>query len=119
MRGQLVRMLTRDRVKGGTLAVVANIGTTIAAYEAATRAQGQVPANAMPDGRAVLADDGAAITLTLYSDTGAVAGATLLPARAAAIAGELVAAARVMTKPEISSAFGVGHSAPEEEATTP
>lgn len=44
-------------------------------------------------GRAILADDGEAITPTLYPEAGAVAAVTLTPRRAVALASELIAAA--------------------------
>jgi hypothetical protein len=50
-------------------------------------------------GRAVLADDGAAITLTLYGEAGAAASVTLAPRRAVALAGELIRAALRRMRP--------------------
>jgi hypothetical protein len=44
-------------------------------------------------GRAVLADDGTAIRLTLHPEAGAATAVTLAPHRAIALAGELTAAA--------------------------
>jgi hypothetical protein len=68
MRGGLVNWLVRDGIEDGTLSLLANVGTAIEVYLAA-----EPPPDMVATGRAVLSDDGAAITLTLYTEVGAVA----------------------------------------------
>jgi hypothetical protein len=53
----------------------------------------ETPAEWKPACRAVVADDGQTIRLTLYAETGAVAAVDLDPLRAIALAGELIDAA--------------------------
>ena len=89
MRAELVERLACDKIEGGTLALLAGINAAIEAYEAAA----EEPADVVATGRAVLSDDGAAITLTLYTQANPVAAVALAPHRAVALAGELIAAA--------------------------
>ncbi|HVB16496.1 MAG TPA: hypothetical protein VNF04_08190 [Stellaceae bacterium] len=89
MRGDLVEQMARDGIEGGTLALLAGVNAAIEACEATAETPVDMPAT----GRAILSDDGAAITLTLYRKAAAVAAVTLAPRRAVALAGELIAAA--------------------------
>jgi hypothetical protein len=86
--------LTPGGTDGGTVALLTNVGSVIAACDAVAL---EVPdtrqSDAMPGGRAVLADDGSVIRLALYSEAGTVTAANLSPRRAVALAGELIAAA--------------------------
>ena len=77
MRAELVEQMARDRIEGGTLALLARINVAIEAIEAA----GEAPA------------DGATIRLALYSEAEAVAAVMLAPRRAIALASRLIAAA--------------------------
>ncbi len=89
MRAKLVERLACDKIEGGTLALLAGINAAIEACLAAVKP----PADMLETGRAVLADDGAAITLTLYSGAKAVATITLDPVRAVRLAAKLIALA--------------------------
>jgi hypothetical protein len=62
MRGGLVNWLVRDGIEDSTLSLLANVGTAIEVCLAA-----EPPADMVATGRAVLSDDGAAITLTRNS----------------------------------------------------
>jgi hypothetical protein len=89
MRAELVERLACDGIEGGTLALLAGINAAIEACDLAA----ERPADMVANGRAVLSDDGAAITLTLYTRADPVAAVALAPHRAVALAGELIAAA--------------------------
>lgn len=88
MRAELVEQMTRDRIEGGSLTLLAGINAAIEACEAAAEAPDTVPA-----GRAVVSDDGEAIRLTLYSEAVAVSAVTLAPRRTVALASDLLSAA--------------------------
>ncbi len=89
MRAELIERMACDKIEAGTFALLAGINAAIEACEAAAG----LPADTVETGRAVLADDGAAITLTLYCEAEVVAAVILPPRRAVDLAGELIAAA--------------------------
>ena len=82
-----------DTVKPAHLALLAGINAVLGALEET------MPIEVVAAARAVVADDGRQIRLTLYSKTGAVASVTLDPVRAVAFAGRLIEA----TLPQLSS----------------
>ena len=59
IRGEVVERMARDRTDGGTLALLAGVSAATKAIET-----GEAPVDLIGGGRAVLADDGAAITPT-------------------------------------------------------
>jgi hypothetical protein len=65
----------------------------LAGINAALDALDGMPVEAEAATRAVVADDGRQIRLTIYSETGAVAEVALDPVRAITIAGKLIEAA--------------------------
>lgn len=87
MRAGLIDKLD-TRIEGGDLALLASVQGAIAAIDADSGSSGE----AAPGGRAILADDGQTISLTIYTDATVAAGAALTAERAIALAGELIAA---------------------------
>ena len=63
MRGELIEPMARDRINAGSLARLAGINASIEAIQLAA----DISAEKIEGGRAILADDGAAITLTVYA----------------------------------------------------
>jgi hypothetical protein len=88
MRAGLLDKLD-EQIDGGNLALLGSVHTAISALDA----EGEPQAETQPLGRVVLADDGQAITLSIYMEETAT-GATLTPERAIALAGELITAAQ-------------------------
>ena len=86
-RSRLIGDLERA-ITGGDLALLANVQMALWAIEPS----GQAAASdeAIPAGRAVVADDGRVITITLYTGRERAGVVVLEPAAAAAIAGKLV-----------------------------
>jgi hypothetical protein len=77
------------RIEGGSLALLGSVGALLDALD-----HQLPPGEASPATRAVVSDDGREITLTLYGEAGIPAVAVVLgPARAVALAGELIASA--------------------------
>jgi hypothetical protein len=91
LRVDVLRQLAEsEAIDGGLLALLGNVGAAITAIDAAS----PVAADAEPNARAVVSDDGTEIRLTLYAENGAVFAVPIAPGRAVALAGELIAAAR-------------------------
>jgi hypothetical protein len=65
----------------------------IGAIEAVLAALDELPAEAQSAARVVVSDDGETVRVALYTEIGAIAAAPVAPARAIALAGELIAAA--------------------------
>jgi hypothetical protein len=86
IRAELIETLTRDGIDGGVLALFGNVGGALDALD-------RMPVEAEPALRAVVSDDGAGIRLTLHSEDGAAAAATLTPIRAIGFATRLLDAA--------------------------
>ena len=87
MRSRLIGNLGKQ-IEGGDLALLADINGALAAIDA----DGDASVALAPGGRAVLADDGQTITLTIYIGAAVATGAALTAERAFALAGELIAA---------------------------
>jgi hypothetical protein len=86
MRVALIEQLC-CRIEGGSLALLGSVGAGLDALD-------RVPLEASPATRAVVSDDGREIRLTLYGEAGVPAvGVALDPARAVALAGDLIASA--------------------------
>jgi hypothetical protein len=87
IQAELVEMLARNEIDGGMLALLGGVGAAVAAVD-------RMPdPKAAPATRAAVADDGQAIMLTLYDNTGHVAAAELDPLRTVALVGRLLEAA--------------------------
>ena len=77
MRGELIERMARDRINAGSLARLAGINASIEAIQPAA----DISAEKIEGGRAILADDGAAITLTVYALAEELIAAALLKLR--------------------------------------
>src|SRR5665213_1370815 len=95
-RQQLAEMRSRllgnrgKQIDGGDVALLASVQGAIAAMDA----DGSASVAVAHGGRAILADDGQTISLTIYTEAAAATGAALTAERALALAGELITAAR-------------------------
>src|SRR4051794_15860395 len=87
-RSALDRLAETDRLDNGMLRVVADAGAALAALDE------EVAAALAPerDGRAVVVDDNATITLAVFGSDRQSAAATLNPVAAIRLAGQLLAA---------------------------
>ena len=88
-RSALDRLAEADRVDGGMLRLVADTGAALVALDEEAAAV-LAPER---DGRAVVLDDNATITLALFSSDRQSASTTLNPTAAIRLAGQLIAAA--------------------------
>ena len=86
MRERLLDDLDHQ-IDGGVLALLTGVNSALAAIDAGAPVDGE------PAERAIVADDGKSIRLTLYTAEGPAATAEVPPIRALTIATELVAAA--------------------------
>ena len=87
-RSALDRLAETDRLDGGMLRLVADAGAALAALDEEAAAA-LAPER---DGRAVVLDDNATITLAVFSSDRQSAAATLNPTAALRLAGQLLAA---------------------------
>ena len=87
-RSALDRLAEADRLDGGMLRLVADAGAALAALDEEAAAA-LAPER---DGRAVVLDDNATITLAVFSNDRQSAAATLNPVAAIRLAGRLLAA---------------------------
>jgi hypothetical protein len=86
MRSRLVGNLGKQ-IEGGDITLLAAVNGALVAIDA----DGGASVEVAPGGRAILADDGQTIALTIYAEEVAT-GVTLTAERAIALAGELIAA---------------------------
>jgi hypothetical protein len=87
-RGTLDQLDRSDRIDGGLLRLVADASTVLAQLDA----EADTAVVPVPGDRCIVSDDGHEIAITVYSSDRRCAAATLSPAAAIRLGGQLVAA---------------------------